>query len=207
MHDNIGAQLLSALHTVDGRQKDDLLRDTLGDLRGIINAGFNARFDLAEIVADLRTELADWLELHGLALDWPQEGAAPAKGPANGLAKNLAKNLAGVPLDFRQANSLRAILREVASNTIKHAGATRLEVSLSCDGALLHLIMRDNGCGFAAHGGDDGAGVGNGLANMAERARLLNGAARIRGKGIVGGNEVAVTLPLTLPHAPRMGAA
>ncbi|WP_113911759.1 sensor histidine kinase [Roseovarius dicentrarchi] len=185
VHDNIGAQLLSALHTADGRRKDDLLRDTLGDLRGIINAGFNARFDLAEIAADLRTELADRLELHDIALHWPQPGAP---------------DLSDIQLDFRQANSLRAILREAASNTIKHSGATRLEVALSCEGGQLRLVMRDDGCGFAAPGG-----AGNGLANIAERARLLNGSARISTDD--GGTEMALSVLLSAPEPARQGAA
>lgn len=187
VHDNIGAQLLSALHTADGSRKDDLLRDTLGDLRGIINAGFNAQFDLAEIVADLHTELADRLELHNLELDWPQNEFS----------------LAGVTLDFRQTNSLRAILREVASNTIKHAGATRLTVMLSYQDNRLELIVRDDGCGFTG-GGADG---GNGLANIAERAHLLNGVASIRKQGKSGGTEVTVTLSLSPSYTAHVGTA
>lgn len=181
VHDNIGAQLLSALHTPEGPRKDDLLRDTLTDLRNIINDGFRARFSLSEIAADLRIELADRLELQEIELDWT--------GP-DGAARRT--------LDFRQANALRSILREAVSNTIKHARAGRLCVTLDLEGDRLTLDVQDDGCGF-----DDATALrGNGLANIAERARMLGGEARIDGQG--GGTRLRVALPLDPVPAPSV---
>jgi signal transduction histidine kinase len=164
VHDNIGAQLLSALHAAEGTRKDALLRDTLTDLRQIVSDGFGANFRLADVAADLRAEMADRLEVHGILLDWP------------------AADLAGLESDkvpFLLVNTMRSILRESTSNIIKHAGAGRVQVRLTQRDDALHLEVRDDGSGFAP------AEVrrGEGLNNMAERVTSLGGTIEMRRDG------------------------
>lgn len=66
---------------------------------------------------------------------------------------------------------LLQIIRESASNALRHGAATRLEISLAPlpDGERLRLVVRDDGRGF------DPAAVtrGHGLDNLAARARNL----------------------------------
>ena len=72
------------------------------------------------------------------------------------------------------AEHLLAVLREAISNVVKHALATSLEVRVEA-GEQVSLTVADNGTGFdpdAPHPGVDG---GRGVANIAERARLLGG--------------------------------
>jgi PAS domain S-box-containing protein len=76
------------------------------------------------------------------------------------------------------AANLLQVAREATANVIRHAGATAVQITLAQDGPGLVLTVRDNGRGFdpgsEGHDGPPGTG-GQGLRNMAERARLLGG--------------------------------
>jgi signal transduction histidine kinase len=159
VHDNIGAQILSALHAPEKNRKDELLRDTLTDLRQIINDGFRASFPLAEIVADLRAEMADRLELSNIALDWPLDEA---------------DSLSGEVLSFGMTNTLRSVLRETTSNIIKHSGARNVSVRLDDRDGMIGLTVHDDGRGFDAAAVRRGAG----LDNIAARVAAAGGSVR-----------------------------
>ena len=173
VHDNIGAQLLTALHSTETSRKDDLLRDTLTDLRNIINDGFRAQYALGDILADLRSETADRLEAHDITMDWP-----------------AADNTLPRDISFFQANAIRAILREVVSNTIKHAGAKKVTVRIAQAAEKLQLEIWDDGPGFEVAE----ATGGNGLRNIEARAELLRGSADWDRSGPQ--TRLIVTLPL-----------
>ncbi|HEY7060479.1 MAG TPA: GAF domain-containing protein [Chloroflexota bacterium] len=76
------------------------------------------------------------------------------------------------------AANLLQVAREATANVIRHAGATAVQIGLARESAALVLTVRDNGRGFDPHcevrDTFIGAG-GQGLHNMAERARLLGG--------------------------------
>ncbi len=65
-------------------------------------------------------------------------------------------------------------LRESLANVARHAQASETEVELAVDGPWLHLLVRDNGIGFATS-----VGPGRGLRNLASRARELGGACTV----------------------------
>ena len=151
MHDNIGIQLLGALHSRDATRKDDLIRQTLVDVREIINNSASATSTLSDMIADLRVEIADLVANAGLTLVW--NSAAVSEIPPQSVA------------------AVRSILREAVNNALKHAQATTIAVSMSeADGDML-MVVEDNGRGFAP----DGITPGHGLENMRARALLLKG--------------------------------
>ncbi|WP_422825224.1 ATP-binding protein [Thalassococcus sp. BH17M4-6] len=180
VHDNIGAQLLNALHSREVSRKDDLLRDSLSDLRAIINDGFQAEFALQTMLADLRTETAQRLEAHDIALRWT--------GPADNDADD------GPIISFELVNGLRSILREAVSNVLRHSQAGRLEVDIALVGDDITLEIEDDGIGLPPGVIDAG---GNGIPNIMDRAQVLMGHARIdnREEG-QSGTLIKVTLPL-----------
>ncbi|MGH7932292.1 MAG: sensor histidine kinase, partial [Candidatus Binataceae bacterium] len=67
------------------------------------------------------------------------------------------------------------VAREALSNVIRHAGATRVEISAERQGGWARLSIRDNGRGIA---GANGAG-GMGLRGLCERLEMLGGKLRI----------------------------
>lgn len=176
VHDNIGAQLLSALHTPEETRKDEMLRDTLSDLRSIVNEGFQTEYALRDIIVDIRNETADRVELHGIQLDWSLPDSAQPQNP-------------NITYDF--ANTLRSVLREIISNTIKYANATEVEVGVSVLADKLNIDVMDNGCGF------DPATVerGNGLENITSRCKAMGGTSAIRS------DDKGTTFEVRLPWA------
>jgi signal transduction histidine kinase len=97
------------------------------------------------------------------------------------------------------AANLLQVAREATANVIRHAGATAVQVTLEQEGPVLALTVRDNGRGFnpaaLTHEGPPGAG-GQGLHNMAERARLLGGRLVVRSEPGQG-TTIRLELPLS----------
>jgi signal transduction histidine kinase len=84
---------------------------------------------------------------------------------------------------------------------IRHAGASAVQISLERTDGRLVLTVSDNGCGFTPPKlGSEGlpapsAGAGQGLRNMAERARSLGGALDVQ-SGPGQGTRVRLEVPV-----------
>jgi signal transduction histidine kinase len=119
-------------------------------------------------------------------------GVADAAAASLGFAPEL--RLAGrldeaVPADIGE--HLLAALREALSNAARHAGASKVHVTVEA-GPELVLLVQDNGTGMKE------GGHRSGLANLAERAELLGGMLRT-GPANGGGTELEWRLPLSQP--------
>jgi signal transduction histidine kinase len=64
------------------------------------------------------------------------------------------------------------IVQEALTNTLRHARATRAEVTVRYDSDAVEVDIRDDGRAAPA---DDGESGGHGLVGMRERAALLGG--------------------------------
>lgn len=185
IHDNIGAQLLSALHSPEPQRKDDLLRDSLSDLRAIINDGFQAEYALGPVLADLRTETTRRLEAGGVRCNW--------NGP------DLPDGDDGPVLPFELVNGLRSILREAVSNVLRHASARQTEIAITLGAHSITLSVADDGRGLPLS-----AQGGHGTSNIAERAAALHGQANIgRRPEAATGTQVCVILPIRPVAMPK----
>ena len=177
IHDNIGAQLMQALHSEEAPRKDAMIRNTLADLREIINNSQGADLPLDALLADLRAEAGDRLEPHGIALDWDDD--VPA----------------GLTLAKPEVHSLRSAIREATSNVIKQSGAGRMQVAITFDSGAIGLRLGDDGRGLAGREGAQAApGTGHGLANMRTRFVSMGGDFAIRSDG--SGTLITASLPL-----------
>ena len=85
------------------------------------------------------------------------------------------------PVDTATSAAVRAqlvpTLREALSNVIKHAGATRVSVTVAVVGDEIVLEVSDDGDGVGPHDRTNG---GRGIANMRDRAEALGGACDLR---------------------------
>jgi signal transduction histidine kinase len=82
---------------------------------------------------------------------------------------------------------------ESLANVLKHAGATRATISLTCDDERLLLGVADDGRGFDPDGALDG-----GLAGLRDRIRALGGTVTVssaRGSG----TRITASLPVSAP--------
>jgi signal transduction histidine kinase len=70
------------------------------------------------------------------------------------------------------------VAQEALSNSLKHSGATRVDVRLVASDGLLRMIVKDNGSGFDP----SAAANGLGLATMQERLKLVEGKLSVTSK-------------------------
>ncbi|MGV0876306.1 ATP-binding protein [Martelella sp. FLE1502] len=154
MHDNMGAQLLSALHSETNERKNTLIRETIADLRDIVNNAARGGKTLEEVLADLRIEALERLAAADIALDWRDSN----KDGDTMLAPNIAY-------------ALRSILREIVSNAIRHSGASSIRLRFSTENGIALLDVSDNGSGLSPGCETNG----NGLANLEARVTALHG--------------------------------
>ncbi len=72
------------------------------------------------------------------------------------------------------------VVQEALANILKHAGATRAKITVTCPGNNLEIVIADNGVGFdpeanESNSVDSAAGFCNGLRNMRQRLKELDG--------------------------------
>lgn len=86
------------------------------------------------------------------------------------------------------------IVQESLTNVVRHAKATLVQVAITVEDDLLQIRVVDNGTGVV-----NPNSVGNGIAGMAERARLLGGTCSAHPLPM-GGFVVEAVLPLMSPE-------
>jgi PAS domain S-box-containing protein len=74
-------------------------------------------------------------------------------------------------LSSESSTNLYRVVQESLNNALKHSRAQNVSVTLERDIHELQIIIRDDGCGFAA--GENPPGMG--LRNISERVRMLGG--------------------------------
>lgn len=94
--------------------------------------------------------------------------------------------------------TLYRILQEACYNVIKHANASKIDVSLSCSENTLKMTIQDDGCGFDTQKLQEPSEkmpYGFGVSMMRERAALLGGVFQIMSI-MEEGTTVSVEVPL-----------
>lgn len=153
IHDNIGVQLMGALHSRGLARKDMMIRETLTDLRDIINNASNPDLSFDEMLADLRSQISEHLFAAGVKMKWEVENAGPAILP------------------LAAAHTVRSVVREAVQNALKHGQPDTIRITVRLKEDTIALTVADDGAGF------DPASVqaGNGLANIQARVTSLGG--------------------------------
>ncbi|MBI3157779.1 MAG: histidine kinase, partial [Burkholderiales bacterium] len=176
LHDDIGARLLTLMYRAQDPEVESYLRHTLQDLKTLTRGLAAREHRLSHAAAEWKADLQHRLEAAQVDLEWSfDHGADPVIG-------------------IGQWSALTRILRELATNAMAHAHATRLEVSASLRGGTLALRVADDGDGRAPETWAPGLGLGG----VRKRVRQLGGRAQWRERaprGIV----CEVELPLAPP--------
>ena len=163
-----------------------------------------AKETLASIETSSREAVHELHQLLGFlrqAHDGDDRGPQPGLGQLDELVASICD--AGIDVEVRvegepydllptvDASAYR-IVQEALTNTLKHAGALRIAVSLRYQADALELEIVDDGDGAPA---PSTSGGGLGLVGMRERASL-HGGRLTAGPRAAGGFEVRATLPL-----------
>lgn len=92
---------------------------------------------------------------------------------------------------------LTLILKEAMSNVIKHAKAQNLWIKINNNKDELLLEIIDDGIGFSNNSSKDYSrmGLGQGLQNIKDRVKILNGFIEIKGK-VNEGTKIFIKVPL-----------
>jgi signal transduction histidine kinase len=157
-------------------------------LRSIESAGREALAELRRLLAVVRPD-ADGEPAHPQpGLDRLGELTEPlrAAGLEVAVTREGAENALPAGVDL----SAYRIVQEALTNTLRHAGASRAEVTVRSAPGLLELDVLDDG-----HGGTGPDGAGRGIAGMRERAAMLGGTLDA-GPRPGGGFRVHARLPL-----------
>jgi signal transduction histidine kinase len=181
---------------------------------GAARMGMPPDTDSARMVASVeetgRDALTELDRLLGLVegAEWTSDGAGRERALGLDRLDHLADNVraTGLDVDVHVADSLPMlspgldhsafrIIQEALTNTLKHADATRVDVTVSCPaGDALEIVVSDDGSAGARPARDSRAG-GRGLPGMRERVALFGGELRA-GPEPSGGWTVEVSLPL-----------
>ena len=179
LHDDVGARLLSGLHTADERTRP-VLHAALSDIRFVVSGLTGDRAPLGRVIAEVRHEAARRLQAAGIELDWPPPSLTDPDRP----------------LDYRRHKALASALRETVSNVIRHARADRLAVTLDEQPDRLVLTMTDNGVGLPPEA-LAGQSAGHGMTNLRQRMEDIDGRLSLSN------GERGATVRLEIPMASR----
>ncbi|HEX5677528.1 MAG TPA: hypothetical protein VFX91_06130 [Alcanivorax sp.] len=162
LHDDVGARLLTLLHTAPNTHHEALARNALVALRETLYAmDDKRRYNLADLLEDWRSDLDERLAPGDIHLDWS------AQVPGDDTL-----------LTPRHYINLRRILDEAVTNALKHGAPTRLAFHAKVRKGVLHLSIIND---IRLPPGERGDSLpGRGLNNMQTRIKELGGRLKTR---------------------------
>jgi signal transduction histidine kinase len=183
LHDDLGAKLLTIVHTSESERIATLARDALEEMRLSVRGLTGKPVRLDDALADWRAEFVSRLAQAGIEGSW-----------------SLPEDELGQTLTARAFVQATRILREAVNNIIKHSGATRCAVSSEVAEGMLRLVLHDDGRGIAPPD-EERLDRGHGLTTMKQRARQLQGQCLVEsGEGL--GTTVRLSIPVNRPDDP-----
>jgi two-component system sensor histidine kinase UhpB len=178
LHDDLGAKLLTIVHTSDSERISTLAREALEEMRLSVRGLTGKPVRLSDALGDWRAEVVSRLAQSGVEGEW----SAPSDDDVPGT------------LSARAYVQTTRILREAISNIIKHSGASHCSVRCTLTGGDFQLVIQDNGTGIPMEL-DGRLDKGHGMASMKSRAKQLQGQCLVEsGPGY--GTVIRLTLPL-----------
>jgi signal transduction histidine kinase len=174
LHDELGGILTSAkidIAWLEGHSKstDPEVVPRLQRLSETVDEAVHVK---RRVVEDLRPSLLDHLGL-GAALDWyVRETCSKA-----GLQCNFRSLPEGEQVPPEVAIAIYRTVQEGLTNTLKHAQATAIDISLERQRNGYKLKLSDNGAGISDFRADK---LSHGIAGMRQRARALGGRFALR---------------------------
>jgi two-component system sensor histidine kinase UhpB len=183
LHDDLGAKLLTIVHTSESERISTLAREALEEMRLSVRGLTGKPVKLIDALGDWRAEVVGRLSQTGVEGDW--------QAPVDELPQTLSA---------RAYVQTTRILREAVNNIIKHSGASRCSIRCTISSGDFQLKIQDNGKGIPLEL-DGRLDRGHGMSSMKHRAKQLQGQCLVEsGPGY--GTVIRLTIPLekhTLP--------
>ncbi len=177
LHDDLGAKLLTIVHTSESERISSLAREALEEMRLSVRGLTGKPVKLIDALGDWRAEVIGRLSQTGVEGEW--------SAPSEELPQTLSA---------RAYVQTTRILREAVNNIIKHSGASRCSIRCRLDSGDFSLAIQDNGKGIPLEL-DGRLDRGHGMASMKHRAKQLHGQCLVEsGPGY--GTVIRLTIPL-----------
>ncbi|PTT77096.1 hypothetical protein DBR42_25820 [Pelomonas sp. HMWF004] len=177
LHDDLGAKLLTIVHTSESDRISTLAREALEEMRLSVRGLTGKPVHLFDALGDWRAEVVSRLGQANILAEW--------KSPAEDIEHTF---------QARSYVQTTRILRESVSNIIKHSGATHATISSAVQDGDFILTIQDNGQGISA-GLDGRLDRGHGMASMKSRAKQMHGQCLVE-SGPGWGTVIRLTIPL-----------
>jgi signal transduction histidine kinase len=177
LHDDLGAKLLTIVHTSDSERISTLAREALEEMRLSVRGLTGKPVQLLDAIGDWRAEVVSRLAQSNIEAEWIS------------LAEDVAHTLPA-----RAYVQTTRIIRESVSNVIKHSGGTRCVVRCALSDGDFQLVIQDNGKGIPAER-DSRLDRGHGMASMKSRAKQMQGQCLVE-SGPGWGTLIRLTIPL-----------
>jgi signal transduction histidine kinase len=153
LHDDIGARLLTLMYQAQSAEMEDYLRHTLQDLKTLTRGLAASNHMLSHAAAEWKSDLTHRLQVAGVGLEW------------------VFIFDVDIQLSVVHWSALTRILRELVSNVIAHAQATRIEVDFRLERDRFDLTITDDGVGRNPRAWSHGLGLGG----VRKRVKQLGG--------------------------------
>jgi len=177
LHDDLGAKLLTIVHTSESDRISTLAREALEEMRLSVRGLTGKPVHLIDALGDWRAEVVSRLGQANILAEW--------KSPAEDVEHTL---------QARSYVQTTRILRESVSNIIKHSGATHATISSAVQQGDFILTIQDNGQGIPSEL-DGRLDRGHGMASMKSRAKQMHGQCLVE-SGPGWGTVIRLTIPL-----------
>ena len=177
LHDDLGAKLLTIVHTSESDRISTLAREALEEMRLSVRGLTGKPVHLIDALGDWRAEVVMRLGQANILAEW--------KSPAEEIEHTF---------QARSYVQTTRILRESVSNIIKHSGATHATISSAVQEGDFILTIQDNGQGIPSEL-DGRLDRGHGMASMKSRAKQMHGQCLVE-SGPGWGTVIRLTIPL-----------
>lgn len=177
LHDDLGAKLLTIVHTSESDRISTLAREALEEMRLSVRGLTGKPVHLIDALGDWRAEVVSRLGQANILAEW--------KSPAEDIEHTF---------QARSYVQTTRILRESVSNIIKHSGATHATISSAIQDGDFILTIQDNGQGIPSEL-DGRLDRGHGMASMKSRAKQMHGQCLVE-SGPGWGTVIRLTIPL-----------
>ncbi|MDN3918672.1 sensor histidine kinase [Roseateles violae] len=177
LHDDLGAKLLTIVHTSESDRISTLAREALEEMRLSVRGLTGKPVQLLDALGDWRAEVVSRLAQANILAEW--------KSPAEDIIHTLPA---------RAYVQTTRIFREAVSNIIKHSGATHCTVGCNVQGGDFLVVIQDNGQGISTEL-DGRLDRGHGMASMKARAKQMHGQCLVE-SGPGWGTVIRLTIPL-----------
>ena len=153
LHDDIGARLLTLMYQAPSSDIEDYIRHTIQDLKTLTRGLAASSHPLSDAASEWKRDLVHRFDVARCELHWHATWDED------------------IQLSMVQWSALTRILRELASNVLAHAKASKTDIRLSLSNQQLQIQVSDDGCGASPERWSHGLGLGG----VRKRVKQLGG--------------------------------